>query len=150
MIDTQLILIIFSMWIFFMFIDFSDQKVESYDVIQINTSTPTPTCGTDHNCGNYNQEQCKGCQNCGYCIDSARNGQCVPGDENGPFIESDCSTYQYQQNPVIGSTPQPTANIQYTEYCHVCNAIQNEIQCNNCYNCAFNNTNKSCVDSAYI
>ena len=46
-------------------------------------------------CGELNRRQCNNCTNCGYCITPNGNGECVPGDSNGPYFREDCVAYEY-------------------------------------------------------
>lgn len=46
-------------------------------------------------CGFLTRAQCGNCVNCGYCYDYRGRGQCVPGDENGPYFREDCADYEY-------------------------------------------------------
>ena len=34
--------------------------------------------------------KCNSCNNCGWCIDENYNGQCMPGDKNGPYMNKFC------------------------------------------------------------
>jgi len=46
-------------------------------------------------CGELNRPQCNNCTNCGYCVTPNGNGECVPGDSNGPYFREDCVAYEY-------------------------------------------------------
>ena len=48
-----------------------------------------PSCGTKdkHSCGT--------CVNCGFCITVDGYGECVPGNNQGPFFRSDCAVWEY-------------------------------------------------------
>lgn len=53
------------------------------------------------NCGKRNRPQCFECSNfnsggCGWCIKSNGEGQCVPGNQNGPYFNSDCLYWEYK------------------------------------------------------
>lgn len=51
-------------------------------------------------CGWLSRGECSDCINCGYCISPSGRGECVPGDENGPYFRSDCIDYRYK-NPYV-------------------------------------------------
>jgi hypothetical protein len=49
-------------------------------------------------CGDKGEFTCGNCANCGFCIDQFGFGECVPGDQYGPFFREDCVHWQYM-NP---------------------------------------------------
>jgi hypothetical protein len=51
-------------------------------------------------CGEKSRGSCNNCVNCGYCLTPAGHGQCVSGDENGPYFREDCVDYEYN-NPIF-------------------------------------------------
>ena len=48
-------------------------------------------------CGYNNYNSCNNCVNCGFCITSKGYGECVNGDQNGPFFRKDCLYWNYRQ-----------------------------------------------------
>ncbi len=46
-------------------------------------------------CGNYGMNKCGSCANCGYCISPNGSGECVDGDQNGPYFRKDCIGWKY-------------------------------------------------------
>ena len=46
-------------------------------------------------CGEKSRIECNKCINCGYCRTPNGNGECVPGDEKGPYFREDCVDYEY-------------------------------------------------------
>lgn len=55
------------------------------------------------NCGKRNKMQCFQCSDCGWCVTSGGWGECVPGNENGPYFRSDCAAWQYHPHPIHDS-----------------------------------------------
>jgi len=55
-------------------------------------------------CQSKGRHECGNCANCGYCMDRMGNGQCVPGDENGPWFRTDCVSWEYTY-PWSGTYP---------------------------------------------
>lgn len=39
--------------------------------------------------------KCNSCNNCGWCIDRNYNGECMPGDKNGPYKNKFCRQWYY-------------------------------------------------------
>jgi hypothetical protein len=48
-------------------------------------------------CGELSRSKCNNCVNCGYCVSPRGNGECVAGDEYGPYFREDCAYYEYQR-----------------------------------------------------
>jgi hypothetical protein len=46
-------------------------------------------------CSYLTRRDCSSCSNCGYCITAGGHGECVPGDQNGPYFKKDCLYYEY-------------------------------------------------------
>ena len=46
-------------------------------------------------CNTLSQDECGRSPNCGYCTDSAGNGQCMPGDPLDPTFYDGCATWQH-------------------------------------------------------
>ncbi|MBA43174.1 MAG: hypothetical protein CMF62_04085 [Magnetococcales bacterium] len=46
-------------------------------------------------CGYRSRRKCGSCLDCGFCITSEGYGECVSGDENGPYFRSDCAIWEY-------------------------------------------------------
>lgn len=53
-------------------------------------------CGS---CGHKSELTCSDCVNCGFCITSNGHGQCVPGDERGPYFTEDCVKWYHDYLP---------------------------------------------------
>ena len=51
-------------------------------------------------CGEKSRIRCNKCINCGYCFTPNGYGQCVTGDEKGPYFREDCVKYEYN-NPIF-------------------------------------------------
>lgn len=51
-------------------------------------------------CGEKSRGGCNNCVNCGYCLTPNGHGECVTGDENGPYFREDCVDYEYN-NPIF-------------------------------------------------
>ena len=51
-------------------------------------------------CGEKSRGECNNCINCGYCLTPNGYGQCVTGDEQGPYFREDCKDYEYN-NPIF-------------------------------------------------
>lgn len=58
-----------------------------------NTNTYGRYC---NNCGELGQGGCNECFDCGYCYNENGVGECVSGDENGPYFRDDCYNYEYR------------------------------------------------------
>lgn len=56
-------------------------------------------------CGQLDRYRCNNCVNCGYCYTPNGNGECVPGDGNGPYFREDCVAYEHSGN--ISGTGRP-------------------------------------------
>lgn len=52
------------------------------------------------NCSHRNRKKCAACNNCGYCINSNGNGECIVGDINGPYFRQDCKIWE-KGNPIL-------------------------------------------------
>lgn len=50
------------------------------------------------NCGRRNRMQCFGCSSCGWCTTPDGRGECVPGDQSGPYFRRDCVDWQYSHS----------------------------------------------------
>ena len=50
------------------------------------------------NCGQRDQWQCYECSTCGWCITPEGFGECVPGDQYGPYFRKDCLYWDYGPN----------------------------------------------------
>lgn len=50
-------------------------------------------------CGYLSDFDCATCINCGTCITSRGNKECVPGDINGPYFRRDCKQWYYNSMP---------------------------------------------------
>jgi len=61
---------------------------ENFDII----GYPRSWC---RSCGYRSRATCGNCQNCGYCINRQGYGECVPGDNDGPYFRQDCAYYEY-------------------------------------------------------
>lgn len=48
------------------------------------------------NCGKRNKLTCFNCPTCGWCVTPDGHGECVPGDQNGPFFRQDCIAWQHR------------------------------------------------------
>lgn len=59
------------------------------------------------NCGELNRKRCSECVDCGYCYTPNGTGECVPGDENGPYFRADCVDYEYRTPIVLGGLYYP-------------------------------------------
>jgi hypothetical protein len=46
-------------------------------------------------CGYRSRWECSDCIDCGYCISEYGDGECVSGNEDGPFFRSDCAIWEY-------------------------------------------------------
>mgnify|MGYP007128599256 CR=1 FL=1 len=67
---------------------------ENFDII----GYPRSFC---RSCGYKSRATCGNCQNCGYCVNRQGFGECVPGDNNGPYFRQDCVYYEYNNaNPL--------------------------------------------------
>lgn len=62
------------------------------------------------NCGNNDRISCGNCQNCGFCSTDTGHGECVKGDETGPYFRLDCANWEYG-----------TSIINYWQYPHYYN-----------------------------
>lgn len=51
-------------------------------------------------CGTKGRRRCGECVNCGFCYTPNGYGECIPGDENGPYFREDCLNYEYT-TPII-------------------------------------------------
>lgn len=56
-------------------------------------------------CGYKSRRKCADCTNCGYCLPYRGPGECVPGDNNGPYFRQDCMVWEY--------------NSPYNDYAHI-------------------------------
>lgn len=56
------------------------------------------------NCGYKSRRKCSDCVNCGYCVTFSGYGECVPGDERGPYFRRDCAVWEYY-NPSLFYNP---------------------------------------------
>jgi hypothetical protein len=58
-------------------------------------------------CEFKNQQTCRECNNCGYCIYANGDTKCISGDRNGPDSEGNCIfwEYGYPINNPSGNTP---------------------------------------------
>lgn len=45
-------------------------------------------------CGDQSYAGCRSCADCGYCVHQGI-GECVPGDERGPYFREDCEYWEY-------------------------------------------------------
>jgi uncharacterized membrane protein YgcG len=66
-------------------------------------------------CSGLSRIHCGNCANCGYCYNYKGRGECVPGDENGPFFRDDCVDYEYV-SPVYHAGLYPTWSYFYDDY----------------------------------
>jgi hypothetical protein len=48
------------------------------------------------NCGKRNKPQCFDCKSCGWCTTPDGDGECVPGNSQGPLFRQDCVAWQYE------------------------------------------------------
>ena len=68
-------------------------------------------------CGWRSRNTCSKCTNCGYCISESGYGECVPGDEKGPYFRSDCKYWEfgdpYYYYPYSNIFPSITINSTY-------------------------------------
>jgi hypothetical protein len=60
-----------------------------------------------NNCGELGRTRCGECLDCGFCYTPDGNGECVPGDENGPYFREDCVDYEYMTPAYIGGIYYP-------------------------------------------
>lgn len=71
-------------------------------------------------CGWRSRNSCSKCTNCGYCITASGYGECVPGDNNGPYFRSDCMYWEYGDPyyyyPYSNIYPVITVNSAYPYY----------------------------------
>jgi len=65
----------------------------TYTVSEHFTMSPCP------NCGKRDKFQCFQCDECVWCWNKKGYGQCVPGNENGPYFSQDCYAWQSQPDP---------------------------------------------------
>jgi hypothetical protein len=49
-------------------------------------------------CGHKSRRSCSSCLNCGFCVTYDGYGECVPGDESGPYFREDCQYWEFN-NP---------------------------------------------------
>lgn len=88
------------MWVFiivliilYSFINDSDDPLNSKDIENyIPFYDFKKYCG---GCGYFNRRECSSCTNCGYCTTIDGNGECVPGDNFGPYFRKDCADWEY-------------------------------------------------------
>ena len=52
------------------------------------------------NCNQEGERNCYNCQNCGWCIDSNYNGECIKGDKYGPYYNNSCKEWYYDGNKI--------------------------------------------------
>ncbi len=46
-------------------------------------------------CGWRSRTACSKCINCGFCVNNKGQGECVPGDSQGPYFREDCAYWEY-------------------------------------------------------
>ena len=46
-------------------------------------------------CGDYSRGGCASCSNCGFAINESGSGQCIPGDQKGPYFQQDAISWEY-------------------------------------------------------
>jgi hypothetical protein len=57
------------------------------------------------NCGHRDPMRCSECVDCGWCVTPNGYGECVPGNEDGPYFRRDC--VQWIKGPVRRPPPTP-------------------------------------------
>jgi len=53
-------------------------------------------------CNQMSRGMCGTCQNCGYCINESGQGECIPGDDYGPYFRKDCLRWE-RNIPIYGN-----------------------------------------------
>lgn len=73
--------------------------------------------GYCRSCGWKSRAACSNCTNCGYCVTADGRGECVSGDQNGPYFRQDCARYEYN-NPIntFPVTSYPSYGYNYPGY----------------------------------
>lgn len=89
--NAELIIFVFIITIMLLFIYFF--HIDEYENFWF--SNKTRYC---RECSYKNRLSCSNCVNCGYCITPNGYGECVSGDENGPYFRSDCISYSYDDS----------------------------------------------------
>lgn len=56
-------------------------------------------------CGYRSRRQCNKCTNCGFCVPYRGKGNCVPGDNRGPYFRSDCVDWEYGDEYIYRDHP---------------------------------------------
>jgi hypothetical protein len=56
------------------------------------------------NCGWMNRRKCADCANCGFCFNSRGVGECVSGDNKGPYFRKDCAVWEYAPPTIVAPT----------------------------------------------
>lgn len=64
---------------------------------------PYPYFGMSYcdKCGDKGEFTCGNCSNCGFCISQFGSGECVPGDQYGPYFREDCIDWRYMKPGAI-------------------------------------------------
>lgn len=84
------VLILVIIFIFIFIFIFSIVATYKTRVIEHFIAGPCP------NCGKMNKMQCFGCGDCGWCVTPNGYGECIPGDQNGPYFRQDCVSWQHE------------------------------------------------------
>lgn len=94
--------------------DSQDKKKEAFHTYHGYYKQYCPSCGW------RSRNTCSKCTNCGYCITASGYGECVPGDNNGPYFRSDCLYWEYgdpyYNYPYSNIYPVTTVNSVYPRY----------------------------------
>jgi len=98
-----ILIVIFVFWIINMD---HDDKMHDSEAFSSNYSY-YPNTRFCTNCDNRSYSTCANCTNCGYCYTSNGYGECVPGDENGPYFRTDCLNYEYNTPVAINDIYYP-------------------------------------------
>lgn len=100
--------------IIFLILLYCDKPIEGFYSPWNLFYTSTKYCSE---CNTQSRYSCNNCINCGYCINNRGLGECVVGDESGPYFRDDCIYYEYgkQQNR-YGSYFNPFYNPFYYDY----------------------------------
>lgn len=52
------------------------------------------------NCGQRDKLQCFQCDGCGWAWNDKGYGECIPGNEQGPYFAKDTVEWQYRPDPI--------------------------------------------------
>lgn len=98
-------LVLFIYWIINMDTEgkICDQKDRQENLV-VTTYPKEAYCA---NCGELDRARCGECADCGYCYTPNGTGECVPGDENGPYFRADCVEYEYRTPAILSGLYYP-------------------------------------------